>query len=59
MNTLALTVYLVGMDEDDAQGNLPYTDHEDAEDYNQAEYGGKATIYAATARLDFSTMEEV
>lgn len=55
---VALTMYLVGMDKDEAQENFPFSEHDDAEDYNRAEYGGKANIYSVTAYLDFSTIED-
>ena len=54
---MEITLYLVGTDADDAQQNLPFDSAESAEDFMADNPGTK--LYAVTATIDFSTIEEV
>lgn len=65
MDTIELTLYLVGSDEDTARETFPFTDYTSAEGYAIDEYGaaaleaGEVTIYTVTATVDFTTIEPV
>lgn len=54
-DTIDLTLWLVGTDKEDASERFPFDSYESAKSYADDNDGMK--IWAATARLDFSTME--
>lgn len=54
---MEITLYLVGVDEDDAMETFPFDSQESAEDYSKDNPG--TTVFSVTARIDFSTIEEI
>lgn len=52
-----ITLYLVGTDKDDAQGNMPFDGPESATSYMDDNPGNR--LFTVTARIDFATIEEV
>lgn len=57
MNGFMITLYLVGEDEDDAQGNFPFDSLESAAACALGNDGAK--IYSVDAFIDFSSIQEV
>lgn len=51
------TLYLVGRDADDAQGNMPFDSHDSAYDYSQDNPG--TNVYEVDAFIDFTTVRPV
>lgn len=57
MSTLPISVYLVGVDEDDACATFSFDSYESAESYQLDNPGSK--IYQVEAIVDFSTILQV
>ena len=57
MDKIDLTVYLVGMTEDQARESMIWTEYKDAEEHNLDEFGGDANIYSVNATIDFTTIK--
>lgn len=53
----AITLYLVGTDEEDAKGNLLFDSMESAE--SCAQDNGGLNVYTVTAHVDLSTIERL
>lgn len=62
-NTIDITLYLVGADEDEAMEGLPFDSQESAEVYAGMEAGidwrNELQIYTVQATIDFDTMAVV
>lgn len=56
-NTVGITLYLVGQDEDEAQESMYFTEYGDARDHMREENPG-ARIYEVVAVIHFDTMRE-
>lgn len=56
-NLIDLTLYVVGTDEDDALGNIPFDSEESALSY--ANDNPDTTIYSVTAYIDPATIEAI
>lgn len=54
-NKVEITVYLVGTDEDDAQGGWPFDSYRSAREFQLDNPGTK--IWSVGATIDFDTME--
>lgn len=59
MNTIDLTLYLVGWDEDEAQGSMPFDSFESAASYrdDNRDDSGSMNIYSVTSTINFDTMQ--
>lgn len=54
---MRITLWLVGTNADDAQGNFPFDSEESAASFANDNPGTK--VYSVYADIDFSTIEEV
>ena len=52
---IELTLYLVGVDADDAQQNMPFDSYESAQSYSYDNPG--TTIFTVQAKIDLTTVE--
>lgn len=53
-NTVDITLYLVGTDEDDAQQNLPFDSEESAQSFADDNEG--TVVYAVSATIDLGSI---
>lgn len=58
VNSLQITLYFVGENKDEAQGNMPFDSYESADSYRKDQGGVNGLrIFSASGLIDFTTME--